>query len=149
MGKSHESWNKREVRNKKEKKRKEKEQKKQERKENSTGASDFESMIAYVDEYGNITSTPPEEQNRQKISAEDIIISTPKKTEEEAVKEKSGTVIFYNESKGYGFIRDNNSRESFFFHRNDLSGNVQEGTKVTFQTMKGPKGMNAVQVKTA
>jgi cold shock CspA family protein len=148
MGKSHETWNKREVRNKKEKKRKDKEKKKVERKENTTGPAEYDNMIAYVDENGNITSTPPDLQNRRKINAEEIEISTPKRTEtDDVVTVRKGTVTMFNESKGYGFIKDHNSQDSVFFHKNDLETAVHEGSKVSFMVEKGPKGLNAVNVK--
>lgn len=62
MGRSQESWNKKEAEKKKKKKKKDKEQKKLERKINPDGKS-FDDMIAYVDEFGQITSEPPEENS--------------------------------------------------------------------------------------
>jgi len=61
MGRSQESWNKKEAEKKKKKKKIDKEQKKLERKTNPDGKG-FEDMIAYVDEFGQITSEPPEEK---------------------------------------------------------------------------------------
>ncbi|ELR70475.1 cold shock-like protein [Fulvivirga imtechensis AK7] len=61
MARSQNSFIKQQREKKKQKKKEEKLQKKQERKENSTGG-DLDQMIAYVDEYGNITSTPPDEK---------------------------------------------------------------------------------------
>ena len=61
MGRSQETFHKKEVRSKKEKKRKEKEAKKLARKENATGGG-LDDMMAYVDEFGNIVSEPPEEK---------------------------------------------------------------------------------------
>ena len=60
MSKSQETWNKKEAEKKRAKKKQDKEQKKEERKANAGGSSSFEDMLAYVDEYGNITSTPPD-----------------------------------------------------------------------------------------
>jgi hypothetical protein len=59
MGRSQETFNKKEVKNKKEKKRKDKEKKRLIRKETGKKSS-FDDMIAYVDEYGKISSTPPD-----------------------------------------------------------------------------------------
>jgi len=61
----------------------------------------------------------------------------------------NGTVKFFNESKGFGFIVDNSSNEEFFVHVTGLIDNIREGDKVTFSTERGPKGMNAVDVKVA
>ena len=58
MSKSQETWNKKEAEKKRAKKKQDKEQKKEERKANAGNSSSFEDMLAYVDEYGNITSTP-------------------------------------------------------------------------------------------
>jgi hypothetical protein len=79
MGRSQESFNKKEVRNKKEKKRKEKEKKRLERKDKDTSGS-LDDMIAYVDEYGRISSTPPDLTQKEVINAEDIEVSTPSRT---------------------------------------------------------------------
>jgi CspA family cold shock protein len=61
----------------------------------------------------------------------------------------SGTVKFFNESKGFGFIIDNNSKEEIFVHVSGLIDNIKEGDQVTFDTERGKKGMNAVNVKLA
>ena len=72
MGRSQETFNKKEVRKQKEKKRKEKEKKRQARKEEDKKSMD--DMIAYVDEYGNITDTPPDPEEKDEVKAEDITI---------------------------------------------------------------------------
>jgi hypothetical protein len=68
MAKSQETWNKKEKEKKKAKKKEEKAQKKEERRANA-GTASFDDMIAYVDEYGNISSTPPDPTKRKKIEA--------------------------------------------------------------------------------
>ena len=78
MAKSN-SYRKKEVEKSKMQKRKEKQLKREERKKN--GPSSFEDMIAYVDEFGVITDTPPEPSVKEEIKLEDIEISTPKKEE--------------------------------------------------------------------
>ena len=60
-----------------------------------------------------------------------------------------GTVKFFNESKGFGFIVDNASGEEIFVHVSGLIDNIREGDQVTFNTERGKKGMNAVDVKIA
>ena len=105
MGRSQESFNKKEVRNKKEKKRKEKEQKRLARKEGDKSGN-LDDMIAYVDEHGNITSTPPDPtKKKEEIDVDDIQISVPKKSEqEEEDPVRKGTVNAFFDSKGFGFI---------------------------------------------
>jgi cold shock CspA family protein len=62
---------------------------------------------------------------------------------------RNGTVTFFNDSKGYGFIKDLATQESIFVHINDLESPISENDKVTFETEKGHKGLNAVRVKLA
>ena len=132
------------------KKRRDKEQKKEERKGSSGKGKGFDSMIAYVDGFGNIVSNPPDPASRQEIRAEDIQISISKKEDIEPVDQiRTGTVTFFNESKGYGFIRDDASRESVFVHINELESPVKQNDKVIFETETGPKGLNAVRVRPA
>lgn len=61
----------------------------------------------------------------------------------------TGTVKFFNETKGFGFVVDNNSKEEIFVHVTGLIDNIREGDTVTFNTERGKKGMNAVDVKIA
>jgi len=60
---------------------------------------------------------------------------------------KNGTVKFFNESKGFGFITDTESNEEFFVHISGLIDEVREGDSVEFDLKEGRKGMNAVEVK--
>jgi cold shock CspA family protein len=148
MARTQETYNKKEVRNKKEKKRKEKEQKRLDRRENATESRSFEDMIAYVDENGRISSTPPDPTRKQKVKVEDIEISVPKRlNDEKADTTRTGIVTFFNESKGFGFIRDLGNQQSVFVHINDMLENIIENNKVTFKVEMGPKGAKAVQVK--
>ncbi len=61
----------------------------------------------------------------------------------------NGTVKFFNESKGFGFVVDNASQEEIFVHVTGLIDNIREGDQVTFNTERGKKGMNAIDVKIA
>ncbi|MDX1653504.1 MAG: cold shock domain-containing protein [Brumimicrobium sp.] len=146
MGRSQETFSKKEKEKKKLKKRKDKELKKQERKENSEGGG-LENMMAYVDEFGNITDTPPEEHKKSKIKAEDIELGVPKKGEEDAKEDHVGHVSFYNSSKGFGFIQEDFSSEKYFFHINNVNFDIQENDKVRFDLARGRKGMDAVNVE--
>lgn len=60
---------------------------------------------------------------------------------------KNGTVKFFNESKGFGFIIDTESNEEFFVHISGLVDEIREGDEVEFDVKEGRKGMNAVDVK--
>lgn len=145
MAKSN-SFNKREIEKNKQQKRKEKQLKREERKNNPTES--FEDMIAYVDENGVITSTPPDLAKKQEIEIEDIIISTPKKEELEDPVLK-GRVEFFNEEKGYGFIKNIGSIDKYFFHISNAPESIKEGNMVTFELERGQKGMNAVRITLA
>ena len=148
MARSTETFNKKEKEKKRLKKQKEKREKAEERKDNVVKGKSLDQMMAYVDENGNITSTPPDPTKKKKIITEDIQIATPK---QEAIQPgdliRKGKVTFFNESKGYGFIKDSESQESIFVHINELSEAVGENDKVTFEVEPGQKGMTAVRVK--
>jgi len=147
MGRSQETFNKKEVRNKKEKKRKEKEKKRLARKDSEKSGS-LGDMIAYVDENGMITSTPPDPAKKTEIKLEDIEIGVPKQDDSEKFNPvRKGTVTLFNDSKGYGFIRDTETKESIFVHINNTLENIKEGNLVSFEIGKGPKGLTALQVK--
>jgi CspA family cold shock protein len=58
-----------------------------------------------------------------------------------------GTVKFFNELKGFGFIKDANSTKEYFVHSSGLKENIHENDEVTFELQEGQKGLNAVNVK--
>ncbi len=148
MGKSQETFNKKEKEKKRLKKRQEKQKKKDERKANSTKSNDLDSMIAYTDEYGRISDTPADPVKMKKvIDAESIEISVPKQSKEKLDVVRKGRVEFFNDSKGYGFIMDLDSQEKFFVHVNGLLEEISENDKVSFELERGMKGMNAVRVQ--
>ncbi|KLT64305.1 cold-shock protein [Pedobacter sp. BMA] len=62
---------------------------------------------------------------------------------------KTGTVKFFNETKGFGFIIDDSTGEQIFVHVSGLKDQIRENDKVTFDTQDGKKGINAVNVKVA
>ena len=99
-----------------------------------------------MDEYGMISSTPPEENvKKREINLEEIMIATPKKEDEEPVILR-GRVEFFNESRGFGFIKDLSGVEKYFFHVNNVVTEIKEGNVVTFDLERGIKGMNAVNI---
>ncbi len=60
-----------------------------------------------------------------------------------------GTVKFYNETKGYGFIKDSDSGKEYFVHVTGLIDKIKDNDEVTFDLAEGKKGTNAVNVKRA
>jgi len=58
-----------------------------------------------------------------------------------------GIIKFYNESKGYGFITDDESKKDYFVHSTGLQDKVQNNDKVTFELAEGKRGLMAVEVK--
>jgi cold shock CspA family protein len=146
MAKSQQAFNKSEREKARLKKRKDKLQRQEERKANP-GGTGLEDMLAWVDENGNITNTPPDPTKKIKIDAESIEISTPKREEKENSAIKFGRVDFLNDAKGFGFIRELETQEKYFVHVNGLLEAVKENDKVSFELERGMKGMNAVRVK--
>lgn len=146
MARPQETFNKKEQEKLRAKKRKEKQEKKEARKANpKLSGSD---MYVYVDENGHLTSTPPDPSKKIIVDVESIEIGIPKREETEEVDtEKKGIVDFYDTSKGFGFIKELDSDNKFFFHVKGLIDEVKEGNKVTYELEKGMKGMNAVRVK--
>ena len=148
MAKSQETWSKKEREKKKQKNKKDKEEKKQERKDNNKEGKSFDDMLAYIDENGNLSSTPPDPRKKIKVNVEDIEIGVPKqKAFDPADLIRKGVVTFFNESKGYGFIKDLESQDSVFVHMNTFLDNIKENSKVTFEVEMGPKGANAINVR--
>jgi len=142
-----ESWNKKEREKKKQKERKDKAEKMQDRKENAKKGN-FDDMIAYLDENGNLSSTPPDPRKRVEVKLEDIQIGVPEyvpPTEEELTHK--GKVTFFNNEKGFGFIKDQQSQQSLFVHANNLTAPIKENDKVSFEIEMGQRGPMAVNVK--
>lgn len=59
----------------------------------------------------------------------------------------NGTVKFFNDSKGYGFITPDNGGKDVFVHANGLIDEITQGDKVSYEIEEGRKGPNAVDVK--
>lgn len=143
MGRSM-SFNKKELEKKREKKRQDKVKRKEDRKANSGGGS-LDDMIAYVDENGVISNTPPDPSSKQEVDASNINVSTPQREKEEKVPLK-GRVEHFNKSKGYGFIKDLSGTDKYFFHVSNAIDEISEGQLVFFELERGQKGMNAVRI---
>ena len=147
MGRGNETFGKKEVRAKKEKKRKEKEKKRSARKQQTRNGNNLDEMIAYVDEFGNITSTPPDLTQIKEVSIDEIEISVSKSVADANDTMRKGIVSFFNQSKGFGFIKDSISKKDVFVHANSILEPITENNKVIFELVKGPKGFTAINVK--
>lgn len=147
MGRSQITFNKKEREKKKAQKRKAKAEKREFRKDQESSGK-LEDMMAYVDEFGNIVDTPPEERKpAAEIDVNSIAVSTPKAAPIDLDAERRGKVTFFNDSKGYGFIEQQITQEKFFVHSTRLKAPVQENDKVKFKIEKGEKGWVAIDVE--
>ncbi|WP_131538809.1 cold-shock protein [Pedobacter nototheniae] len=147
MAKSQATYSKKENEKKRLKKKNDKQEKKEERQANKKNGLSLEDMMAYVDENGNISSTPPDPKKKKIINTEDIQIGISR--QEDIIDEnpvKKGTVTFFNDSKGYGFIKNTETQDSIFVHANGLTMQIKEGDKVSFEVEMGQKGPTAVKV---
>ena len=143
-----ESWNKKERQKMKKKQKQDKAEKMQERKENVKKGKSLDEMMAYVDENGNLSSSPPDRRRIVEVKAEDIEIGVPKFVPlTQAELTRSGKITFFNYDKGFGFIKDQVSQESVFVHVNNIAGRVKENDKVSFEIEMGHRGPSAINVK--
>ncbi|PHR72902.1 MAG: DNA-binding protein [Lutibacter sp.] len=148
MAKSQQTFSKSEKEKKRIKKRELKAKKKEERKANAVKGGKLEDMLAYVDQYGRITDTPPDPEDKIIVDAEDIVLGVPKREDYEAEDPtKEGKVSFFDDSKGFGFILNTLTQEKHFVHVSGLIDEIKENDKVSFELEKGLRGMNAVKVK--
>jgi len=147
LARSTETFSKKEKEKARLKKAKDKKERAEERKASGGKGKSLEDMMAYIDEHGNITSTPPDPSRKIKINVEDIRIGTAKQEDVPHDTVRTGVVSFFNESKGYGFIKDLQTEESIFVHINALTEPLKENNMVTFETEQGQKGLSAIKVK--
>ena len=121
-------------------------QKKKEEKKLSNKANSFEDMIAYVDEkrHDNLYSSGRKHSQRRNKAGRNRHINSQKDKEEPVIRR--GRIEFFNESKGFGFIKDLSGVEKYFFHINNVLTDIAENNIVTFDLERGLKGMNAVNV---
>ena len=140
-----ETFAKKEKEKKKAKEKQDKAQKMKERKANTSKGKSLEDMMAYLDEDGNISATPPDARKKKDINIEDIQLGAAKNEPEDPMR--TGVVAFFNDAKGYGFITDNISRENVFVHVNQLSQPLKERDKVTFERERTQRGFSAINVK--
>ncbi|MDJ1480826.1 cold shock domain-containing protein [Cytophagaceae bacterium YF14B1] len=149
MARSSETFSKKENIAKKLKRKKDKAERKAERKTHSDKGKDMEAMFVYVDADGYLSSTPPDPKQKRVIKNEEISIGVSRQSTNPQDNIRTGKVTFYNETKGYGFIKDSQSQQSVFVHANGLSQPIKENDKVTFLIEKNEKGPSAIRVKLA
>lgn len=149
MAKSQQTYNKSEKEKKRRKKKQDKAEKRLQRKleREEKGPVAFEDLIRYVDEDGNLSTTPPDPTKKKKIKAEDIQLGVPVRTSEPGEQYRKGKVKFFNHEKGFGFITDSKTQDSIFVFISNAYQEIKENDKVSFETEKGPKGPVAVNVR--
>jgi cold shock CspA family protein len=146
MAKSQDTFSKKEREKQRKRKQQDKQEKMKERKNNNNKGKSLEDMMAYVDEYGNLTDKPQDPRKKNVIRHENIPLGVPKYDEQAQDVSRSGIVTFFNDHKGFGFINDAESHERIFFHVNDLSEPVNQNDKVSFRVKKSPKGPVAMDI---
>jgi cold shock CspA family protein len=137
--------NKREKEKQRQKEKLQKREKMEERRNSQAKGKSLDEMMAYIDENGNITSTPPDPQKKKVFNVDDIEIGVPKMREVEEEPLKEGRIDYFDKSKGFGFIIQDNGAK-IFFHINQATYPVREGDVVNFTVERGHKGLNAVDV---
>lgn len=146
-----ETFNKKERNKKKLQKRKDKEQRREERRmDTSKTGKSLDDMIAYVDEYGNFSDTPPDKRKTSTIKAEDIPIDIPREEPEDPDALPTGTISYFDAAKGYGFITGSKKQERIFVHQSQLADpsiTLSTGDTVEYQAKKGPRGLQAEFVR--
>ncbi|MCH5599782.1 cold-shock protein [Niabella ginsengisoli] len=102
-------------------------------------------MLAYVDENGNLTETPPDKNARPSQIIPPVVANSNALNAVDNTRK--GIVTFFDPNKGYGFIKDSQTQESIFVHINSSSVQLKENLKVAFEMQKGPRGFAAANVQ--
>ncbi|WP_338870700.1 cold shock domain-containing protein [Spirosoma sp. SC4-14] len=145
-----ETFSKREKEKQRQKKRKQKQEKMESRKASTPKGQSLDQMLAYVDENGNLSTTPPDPRRQRTVNEEDIQIGVPRQSDiAEGTKIHQGIVTSFSASKGYGFIKDTQTQASVFVHINSLLEPINEQDRVSFTLTMTPKGPSAIEVKKA
>lgn len=138
-----ESFTKKENTKKKIKRSKDKQLRRDDRKENNNKGKNLEDMIVYVDVNGHFTAVPPHLQNR------DADLAKAKNAQESAARHNDDFtgIVNYISDKGFGFITEDETGESVFFHIGQLTQTFEINNKVTYKKELGAKGYQAVDLK--
>ena len=144
-----ETFSKRERRKKKIERRREKELRRDERRNTVTKGKSLDEMMAYVDENGNLSETPPDPKKSYTIAAEEIVIDIPKAAPADSEELPTGVISYFDPAKGYGFIVDEQTKERLFVHVKSLvqpDMELNTGDRVSYTAMRSQRGMQAVAV---
>ena len=126
-------------------KKQDKQKKKEERQKE--GSSSMYDRFAYVDLKGELKTSPHAELMIEETDSTTIEVSVPKRVDSDEVDTPlNGVVEHFNQSKGYGFIKDTVSNIKYFFHITSAPPTIAEGQLVTFETENGPRGINATNI---
>lgn len=137
---------KRELEKKKARIKQEKAERRKERKLNKSKGKGLEDMLAYLDEDGNLTSTPPDGSNRKEVDLDAIQLgAAPKPPQNNS--DRTGTISSFDDARGYGFITDSEHGENVFVHVNEATEPLRRGDRVHYAWQRGPKGYTALGVK--
>lgn len=139
------TFNKKALQQKKAKKKQEKRERREERKAHNNKGKSLEEMTVYLDEFGNITDVPPDQQNRTEIDVEDIQLGAAPVLPEQ--KDFTGVLSLFFTEKAYGFIKEDQSGQSIFVHGNNMVDSIAENDKVIYEKEKTPKGFAAINVR--
>lgn len=137
-----ETFKKRTLQQRRARRRQEKIERRQQRR--AEEAESYDEMIVYIDEFGNFTDVPPSEQKREKVKAENIDIGIGGIAEQTEFK---GTITMFLSDKGYGFIREEDTGDSVFFHVNNANQPVAERDRVIYEKERTPKGYAAIRIR--
>jgi len=134
------TFKKKELAKRKQQKLQEKQEKREHNRSQNNKGKALEEMYAYVDEFGNISDTPPTQA--YKFKPEDL--ERPKVAEDEFL---IGRVSYYNEVGHYGFIRDNETRETVYFN-DTLAGKVLSlNQNVRYKSVRTKQGTQISEVE--
>ncbi|NNE26591.1 MAG: cold shock domain-containing protein [Saprospiraceae bacterium] len=149
MGKSQQTFNKKERDKKKAKKKKDKQERREQRKMEKAqrGKLSLEEQFMYVSHDGSLVKEKPDPTKKVEIKADQINLGAAPNSHEPINTIRRGKVKFFDESKGYGFITDKETKDSIFVHANDSYEDIRENHIVEFELGEGPKGKKAIRVK--
>jgi len=139
MAKSQLTFKKKEQAKKKQIKKQDKLERRAQNKLNNDKGKSLEDMFVYVDEFGNLSTSPP----LKKFKATDEDLVRPGDAEEVFL---FGKVSYYNEVGHYGFIRDNESRETVYFNDTLVGQRLNIDQRVQYRVERGRKGMQVSEV---
>ena len=149
MGKSQQTFNKKEREKKRAKKKQAKLERREQRKieKSEKGKLTLEDQFMYLDENGNLTYEKPDPTKKIEIKAEDIALGVPMNSKTTYDTVFRGKVKTFMSDKGYGFITEKATKESIFVHINDAYQDISENHIVEYEVGKGPRGPKAINVK--